>query len=291
MSGSIVHIRNVGDTTPGPDRSAYPVTDDQVLPLTSRPWALRTLRYAAIAIFLIAWQASGLVLPPIYIATPVRVAEDLGQMLGGPKYQLEQAFVLSFWELCVGLIISGVIGIALGIFIGRIRIAQRALNPLVSFANATPVIAVLPLMEIWFGVGKTAQIVFILIIGFWSLVMNTTAGISTVSPAYRDLGMSFGLTRFRQTLSIFIPAAMPFIFAGVRIALAQALVGMVLAGQEVGESGLGGLTEIFSTYFNTGHLIGAILTTTSLALLLFWLLRRVERITCPWIADLAAASR
>lgn len=255
-------------------------------PLTANRLYLRAVRLSAVIVVLLLWQATALFMPAVYISTPTRIIGDLISMLA--KLSLERAFISSLWELLVGFVIAMIIGIGMGTVLGRIRVLERAFDPLVSFANATPMVAVLPLMEIWFGVGTTSRVAFILFICLWSLVINTLAGMRAVGSGYRDVGLAFGLGKMRQTVSIFLPAAMPYIFAGLRIALAQAMVGMVLSGQEIGEKGLGGITEEFGTYFQTGHLVGAIATTTSLALFLFWILRRTEKWTCPWIGDLAS---
>jgi ABC-type nitrate/sulfonate/bicarbonate transport system permease component len=81
---------------------------------------------------------------------------------------------------------------------------------------------------------------------------------------------------------------MPFIFAGMRVALAQAAVGMVLSGQEIGETGLGGLVEEFGSFFQTGYLIASIISSTALAFLAFWILGRAQHFFCPWIRGMSA---
>jgi ABC-type nitrate/sulfonate/bicarbonate transport system permease component len=84
---------------------------------------------------------------------------------------------------------------------------------------------------------------------------------------------------------------MPYILVGVRISLSHALVGMILAGQEIGQAGLGGLFNIFSTYYETADMIADILLTMALALFLFHLLRWIERRFYPWVGGLATGQR
>ena len=108
---------------------------------------------------------------------------------------------------------------------------------------------------------------------------------------YGDVAAAFGLGPVAATRLVYLPAAMPYILAGMRIALAQAAVGMILSGQEVGESGLGGLTEDYASFYQTGHLVAAILASTGLAMLSFALLRLYQARFQSWIAATAAGRR
>lgn len=225
----------------------------------------------------------------VFIATPLAVIRAFIDILTNGT--LISAFLSSALEMFGGLLIAAVFGIGAGILMGRVRLVERCLDPFVNFFNATPTIALLPLMVIWFGLGVRARIAFIVIICVWTLLINTLTGVKNVSRHHADVGRAFGLSGRELTTRIFIPAAMPYILTGVRVALAQAAVGMILSGQEVGESGLGGLTENYGSFFQTDYLIAAILSTTALAMLSFWLLRRFQAMFYPWIAALAAARR
>ena len=235
------------------------------------------------------WQLSGRFMNAIFISTPSAVAAALAEILTNGK--LVSAFIQSAAEMGLGVAIASVVGISLGIVMGRARLVERTLEPLVNFANATPTIALLPLMEIWFGLGMAARVAFVVIICIWTLLINTLTGVKNVSSGYRDVAKSFGLSGFQSTRDVFVPAAMPYILAGLRIGLAQAAVGMILSGQEIGEAGLGGLTMEYATFYQTGYLIAAILASTGLAMLAFGALRFYQTRAHPWIAASAAARR
>lgn len=235
------------------------------------------------------WQLSGLFLNKIFVSTPTTIVVDFVEMVASG--QLVSSFLQSAFEMGIGILIASVFGIGLGILMGRSKALEKTFDPLVNFANATPTIALLPLMEIWFGLGMAARVSFIVIISIWTLLINTLTGIKNVSRGYADVGTAFGLNPLQATRQIFIPAAMPYMIAGMRIALAQAAVGMILSGQEVGESGLGGLTEDYASFYQTGHLIAAILASTGLALIAFGLLKLYQVKFQPWITALAASRR
>jgi taurine transport system permease protein len=244
---------------------------------------------AAILAVLGAWQLSGQVLNPIFIATPASVLVSFWQIVADGT--LPRAFASSLGEMAAGLAIAALAGLGLGVAMGRVRLVERTFDPFVNFFNATPTIALLPLMEIWFGTDVRARVAFIVVICLWTLVINALAGVRAVSRGYADVGAAFGLGALSTTWRIFVPAAVPYFLAGMRVALAQATVGMILGGQEVGQSGLGGLTEEYGSFFQTDHLIAAIVASTGLAMLLFSVLRLFQHQFFPWIAASAAARR
>lgn len=252
-------------------------------------WRGEALRVAAVAAVLGLWQASGLFLNPIFVSTPAAVLGAFVRIVADGS--LAQAFASSLEEMAVGLSIATAAGFAVGLAMGRLRLVERLFDPFVSFFNATPTIALLPLMEIWFGTDVRARIAFIVVICVWTLVINALAGARNVRRGYADVGVAFGLGPLAMMRKIVVPAAMPYLLAGLRVAMAQATVGMILGGQEVGESGLGGLTESYGSFFQTDYLIAAILTSTGLAMLLFGLLKLYQRRFHPWIAATAAARR
>ena len=250
---------------------------------------LRIQRYIAILVFLGAWQATAAFLAPVFLSTPTRAIVAFYHLMADGT--IERAVGASLFILAAGIVCAGFFGMALGTLMGRTQVLERALDPLVSFGNATPTIALLPLMVIWFGQGKLAAVIFIFIIGFWQMVVNTLAGMRVVRLGYRDVGTSFGMTKWEQTFRIYLPATQPFIFAGARIALAQCIVGMILAEQELGQGGLGDIVNTYGTYFQTDKLIAAIGSTCALALLLFASLRLLQRRKFPWIQATSASSR
>lgn len=249
----------------------------------------RIAKVIAVIVFLGLWQASAAFLSPIFVSTPASVASALLALIGNG--QLPAAFLRSLLEMVGGLVAAGVIGIGIGLVMGRIRIVERALEPIVAFGNATPSIALLPVMEVWFGINSVARVAFIAVLCTWPLIVNTYAGVKAVRGRYTDVGVAFGLSGWEQTWKIAFPGSVPFIFVGIRISLAVGAVGMILGGQEIGQSGLGGLTAIFGSYSETADLVAAIVTTTALAMLLFAAFRQLQARRFPWIAATSAGRR
>ncbi len=235
------------------------------------------------------WQATSLFMNPIFISTPSLVAPALWHLLvSGP---LPADFLRSLLEMIGGVLLAAIVGVGIGLLMGRIRILERALEPLIAFGNATPSIALLPVMEVWFGFGETARVAFIMTIAIWPLIVNTHAGVRAVRGRLADVGTTFGMSHLQQIRYVYLPGTLPYIFVGARIALAVGAVGMILGGQEIGGSGLGGLVTVLGTRSETAQLVAAILTTTALALFLFWALRQVQARVFPWIAATSAGRR
>ncbi len=262
-------------------------------PQGSRPWfRAHDQLVAGVLAVLVAfglWQASALFLKPIFISTPSQVVPALFSLIGsGP---LPGAFLRSLLEMVCGVLIALIVGVGVGLLMGRVRLVERALEPLVAFGNATPSIALLPVMEVWFGFGTAARVAFIMVIAVWPLVVNTHAGVRAVRGRLADVGNTFGMNGLKQIRYVYLPGTMPFIFVGARIALAIGAVGMILGGQEIGQSGLGGLTEDFGSYSQTADLVATIATTTVLAILLFSALRMLQVRAFPWIAATSAGRR
>ena len=247
------------------------------------------LKAAAIVIFLAVWQASGAFLNPMFVSTPAGAVSALVTLIGNG--QLPAAFLRSLVEMVGGLVAAGVLGVGVGMLMGRAALVERALEPIVAFGNATPSIALLPVMEVWFGIGTAARVAFITVICTWPLLVNTYAGVRAVRGRYTDVGIAFGFSGWKQTWKIYLPGTVPFIFVGLRIALAVGAVGMILGGQEIGQSGLGGLTADFGSYSETADLVATIVTTTALAMLLFAAFRQLQAWRFPWIAATSAGRR
>jgi ABC-type nitrate/sulfonate/bicarbonate transport system permease component len=249
-----------------------------------RPRRELVIGSASILVFLGLWQASGLWLNPIYFATPSSVARALGRLVSSG--QLGGSAADTVLVLVLGLAIATAVGMTCGVLMGRSPRASRVLSPMVSFANASPAIALLPLMEIWFGVSVAARVAFVFVLCVFTLTLNTMAGVQNIPAAQLELGRNLGMSRFLSLRRIILPGAAPHILTGLRVGSAQALVGAVLAGQEVGQAGLGGLAQTFSTYFQTPELLVSVITSTCVGFAAFALIRLFERMRCPWIHDL-----
>jgi ABC-type nitrate/sulfonate/bicarbonate transport system permease component len=254
-------------------------------------WSGTGVGLISVAVALIAWEIVGRLTPNSQFLfsypTSILVA-GWHLVINGV---LPMAFLESAREMLIGLALATILGLSVGFAMGRFVVAGLTLQPLVALAIASPTIGLLPLFEIWFGFGVFARIMFITAVSVWGILLNTFTGVREVSSRYEDLARASALDNKATALKIVLPAATPYIFVGLRLGIAHAMVGMVLAGQTFGLTGLGGLTNTYSTESEISDVVAVIFAITLLAYLAFWALRAVELRFFPWIAETGRADQ
>lgn len=255
-----------------------------------RPWrsgresssrlATRALPLVSVVVFLVAWQIVGNNIDPILLATPTAVISAFGQMVGDGE--LLPAFGIAMGDLGTGFALAIVVGVTVGIVIGRNAVIERVLNPYINFFQATPLIALVPLVVIWFGVGFTSRVAVTFMLAVWSIIINTATGVKETPSSLIDVGRVYKFSRRQSILGIALPNAVPSIFAGLRIGLGKALIGMVIAQMEISITGLGGLVINYGNAFKTAFLLAAIFTASLVGVIAAMGLDLLRRWLFPW---------
>lgn len=246
-------------------------------------WLQRGLPYISVLVFLVVWQVVGDHIDPILLATPVNTAKAFWDLL--TSGQLGPAFGSAMVDLGIGYGLAVVVGVVVGILMGRSRTAERVFNPYVNFFQATPLIALVPLIVIWFGVGLEARVAVTFMLAIWSIIINTATGVKETPDALIDVGRVYKLSRLQLVSRVALPHAVPSIFAGLRIALGKALIGMVIAQMEVSVSGLGGLIINYGNAFKTAYLLAAVFTASLVGMIAAALLEVLRRWWFPWTTN------
>jgi NitT/TauT family transport system permease protein len=188
---------------------------------------------------------------------------------------------LTLFEALSGFALSAVAGIALSAGIVHSRFLERGVFPYVVVSNSVPIIAIIPLLTIWFGFGFAPKIAIAAIITFFPIVTNTTRGLKSTDPRVLDFMRSINATRREMFFKAQLPSALPFIFAGFKIAASLSLVGAVVGEFYGSDRGLGYLVISSATQLRTDLLFVAIVVLAVLGVALFvsfgWLERRVSR--------------
>lgn len=238
------------------------------------------IRVTSVAVFLVAWQIYGSQQDPIFLPTPTAVAQAFWELTTNGELFL--ALRQSLTGFVVGFSISVVGGIALGILIGRSRVFYYAADPFVTALYNTTSVAMIPLIMLWFGLGLEAKIVIVVLSALFPVLYNTSAGVSDVSKELTDVVRAYGGTNKDVTLKVVLPNAVPFIMSGIRLAVGQGVVAIVVAEFFTALSGLGGMIVRFSNSFQTDMLFVPVITLIMLGILLTELAKYVERRIAPW---------
>jgi ABC-type nitrate/sulfonate/bicarbonate transport system permease component len=183
------------------------------------------------------WEVTVRALAPSYVAKPTGIVAAIPRVLIDPAF-LEGA-ALTLAAVAEGVMIALVFGTALGLVIGRSVVAERALRLWLNSFYALPMIVVLPLFSLWFGYTGAARLATVVFASIFSIILNVADGASTVPREYVEVARSFRARGSSILAEIVLPAAMPYLLAGIRLAVGRALIGAVVAEFFTAIPGLG----------------------------------------------------
>jgi len=230
--------------------------------------------FASAAALLVMWQALSMRYPPFILPGPLSVAERFfaslrdGTLIGNILTTLSEAIP--------GLLLGTVGAFALGFPVAKSRLAGRLLSPLIIATQGVPFVAVAPLLFIWFGSGITTKILVCALIVFFPITINVIAGIRSVPTTLRDLFRSLSASPVETFTKLELPAALPFIFAGLRVGSTLSMVGAITGEFLSSDRGLGFMINLGNGLYDTSLVITGILCIVLIALALYGLVRVLE---------------
>ena len=235
---------------------------------------------ALLAVILAGWEAAVRVFGvPFYILpAPSRIA---GVLVADHALLFGEAAV-TLGEVLLGFAIAFVVGVVLALAIFSSRTVERAVYPLVIASQTVPVFAIAPLLVVWFGYGMLSKIVMAALIVFFPIVVNTVDGLRAADPDMVNLLKILGAGPGQIVRRVRVPAALPFVFSGTRIAIATSVIGAVI-GEWVGSTrGLGYLMIHANAQLHVDLVFAVILYLSVMATALFWTVSLVEWVALPW---------
>jgi NitT/TauT family transport system permease protein len=238
------------------------------------------VRLVSIVVVLIAWEIGGRQINPLFMSYPSAIARAGAVLV--MNGELLTALESSLLTLLIGFIIASVIGVSLGLLIGRYRTMDAATDWLVNALYATPLIAVIPLVILWFGLGDAAKLFIVTILALFPILINTSAGVRNVPRGLIDVGAAFAATEWQVFVKIILPAVLPYIMTGLRLGIGRAIIGMVAAEFFTAITGLGALIVKYGNQYDTASMFVPILILMLLGVTLTALVRRVEDMLAPW---------
>ena len=162
-----------------------------------------------------------------FVARPLRIAEMFPEVIADPAYWA--ATWSTLWAVIIGLVIAIVFGTLIGLLMGRVKTADRMLDFYVNGFYAMPMIAVLPLLTVWFGYSEEARLATVVFAALFSVIINVSDGARSVPREYMEVSRAYRANRRSIWFDITLMSALPYLIAGIRLAAGRALVGAVLA--------------------------------------------------------------
>jgi NitT/TauT family transport system permease protein len=238
------------------------------------------VRLISLAVVLTAWQIVGQRSNKALFAPPSAVLGAAVEMIGSGE--LWRYLSGSLQVLAIGFCLALVIGIPLGIVMARSRILHFALDWYVDAFNSTPNVALVPLMTLIFGFDITAKVIVVVFSSVFAVIVNTQQGVRNVDRRLLEVARSFRSSEGQLWGDVIIPSALPYIAAGLRLAVGRALVGMVVAEFFTSITGIGYLIVRYNNSFQPDHLLVPIVVVMSLGIVLTMITRSIEQRIAPW---------
>jgi NitT/TauT family transport system permease protein len=237
---------------------------------------------------LIGHSAETLRVKPIFVSSPSAVAAAAWSLFVTTG-KIWPHLAASGLELALGLGLALLVGVPLGLACGRYRLASHAVAPFVSALNATPQIALLPLVVLWIGTGLAARAFIIFLLAVLPLFINAHAAVRTVDPRLLTVARSFAAPEAFLFRSIIVPSAIPFLLAGLRLAIGRGMIGIVVGELTGAAIGVGFLINRAGATFETDVVFVGVFAIVAAGLLLTDLVRRIEARVSAWRAPIEGA--
>lgn len=253
----------------------------------SRAGKSRWLAPLALAVGLLAiWQiaaswgllADALSIKSFLVPSPSEIANSLWL----DRSLLGSAALTTLVEVVAGFAIAVVAGVGLALLIHRSDSARRAIYPLLVGSQTIPIIAIAPILVVWFGFGLGPKLAIIALVCFFPITVNCMDGLRRSDPEQIRLVRSLGASKGQVLSWVEVPTALPSFFSGAKIAAAVSVIGAVFAEWSGSDAGLGYLIQISSAQLLTARMFAAIVVLSGIAIALFWAVGAIERRIVFW---------
>jgi NitT/TauT family transport system permease protein len=195
---------------------------------------------------------------------------------------LNEHFGTTLLEFAYGFSVACVVGVILGYLMGMYSWFDEILDPWIATLYSVPVIAFVPLIIIWFGIGMLSKVIVVFKLTAVAIALNTAAGIKSIEPTWLELATSLRLTHWQTTYKIRLPAILPYIITGMRLGVGRALLGVIAAELIAANSGLGYLLRDASETWDSPKLFVTVILLALIGLLSFVLIKKTEQKLAPW---------
>jgi NitT/TauT family transport system permease protein len=231
---------------------------------------------------LLAWEAAtrAFRIPRFIMPAPSAILAEGWEW----RYRFIGHAWVTLYETLGGFALSMLVGVPLAVLIVYSPTLKSALYPLIVLAQSVPKIAIAPVLLLMLGHGEIPKVIVAFLVAFFPVVVDTATGLAATPPELLDLSRSYRASAFKTFLKVRLPMAMPFIFAGAKVAITLSVIGAVV-GEFVGsDQGLGYLILSATSYWKTELAFSSMILLSVMAIVLFGAVALVERLVCPWLA-------
>lgn len=235
----------------------------------------RVIQVSTLAIIIVIWQIVGERVGSFILAPPTDVVSAAYESI--VSGEVWSALSSSIYGIVIGFAIAAVIGVAVGVLMGVSKNAATSLNPIVSAGYVIPEAAIIPLLIIWFGLGVTPRIISVILFAVFEIIVSTFAGVKNIDPMLPDVARSFGARRSEIFRKVILMAALPYVFAGLRMGAARAVKGMIVAELLFAATGVGGAIQLAANGYRTDKVMVFVIIVTVLGVAFAGLIQALER--------------
>ena len=233
---------------------------------------------ASLAVFLVAWQAIVALggYPPFILPGPLTVAQRFAR--AWTDGTMWPHFTTTIVEILLGFAIGASLALVVGVVLARSRLAERLLSPYLVAAQATPILALAPLIALWFGTGLPSKLVITTLIVFFPVAVATMVGVRSVDPRLIEMARAFRATNAQVVRRVEIPAALPAILGGMRVGITLAVIGAIIGEWAGGDRGLGVLINVArGSLFDIPLMFATLATLALVGVSLYLVMVLIER--------------
>ena len=240
---------------------------------------------AAVIAFLLFWEFSVVFgwVNPLFTSSPTRIVAAAIAMIHDGTIWVD--ILVSGEEFVLGFGLAVIIGVPLGILIGWYRRFNAVLDPFVNALYATPRIALMPLVIIWFGIGLEARVVIIFLSSVFPILVNTMTGVRTIDRDFIKVARSFGASDGQLFLTVALPSSVPNLLTGLRLGIGHALIAIVVGEMYGASAGVGYLMQLAGATFQTDRVMVGLIIIAGAGMALTQVLRMIEARFEMWRAD------
>lgn len=261
--------------------TAYAFVTKPFVSMFGRPTVAWTVRILTLVAIITVWEVRSHSVSRAVLPSPSAVATAAYNQIF-TNHELLEPLLSSFTVLFLGFALSLIIGIPIGIAMGRWRVAERIIDPYISLVYALPHVTFVPIMIVWLGFGMEFRVAYVVVSAIFPVIINTMSGVKSVDPELVATARGFCASERKILRSVVIPGAIPLTLTGARIAFSASWVGVVISEILSTNTGLGGLITEYSDQFKTADMFVPIIMIMIIAVALLEASTRIEKRLMPW---------